>query len=159
MKKKTNKKAKGRAPGRRRGPVKGVGAIDFGSVAVTVLCTMGGAVLPEVALAKFAPTMDPKVTGGIQALAGGLLLASLPGNQFLGGVGSGMIAGGSIRFMKAVAPGLFGAEATAPVNGIGEFREQALVVDTDFDDDTVSGLGNPDFEGAEKTAGGGPNVS
>jgi len=137
---------------RRRQRMHGVGAVDF----TNVLGVIAGAVAGNM-LNKVVPsTVDPRlVSGGKLALGVALPMFAKSGStkNILAGVGSGMVAVGSIELLKAVAPTMMSGLGedefiSVSLDGIGEsvLAEDVLSGDIDVINGDISVVNGDDYE-------------
>lgn len=143
-KRKKHKKSKMSGVKRRR---HSVGAVDI----TNILSVVAGAVAGSMVNKVVPSTVDPRlVSGGKVALGVALPMLSKSGStkNILSGVGSGMIALGSIELLRSFAPTMFaGADdefVSVSLDGIGEsvLAEDVLSGDIDVingDIDVVNG--------------------
>lgn len=135
---------------RRRQRMHGVGAVDF----TNILSVIAGAVAGNM-LNKVVPsTVDPRlVSGGKLALGVALPMFSKSGStkNILAGVGSGMVAVGSIELLKAVAPTMMSGIGedefiSVSLDGIGEsvLAEDVLSGDIDVINGDISVVNGDD---------------
>lgn len=133
--------------------ISGFDSASIEKTGIAVLSISAGVLLPEIVINKAIPNMSPKMTGIGQIFLGAAAKA-FSDNEMVQEAGSGAIAGGVLRLAKAFAPSLVGG--SAPVQGIGEgdFVEDALTIDGDYD--SVSGL---EQESATVASGNAPHRS
>lgn len=134
---------------RRSRRMSGVGAVDFTNILSVVAGAVAGGMLNKVV----PSTIDPRiVSGGKVALGVALPMLAKSGStkNMLAGVGSGMIAVGSVELIKNFAPNLMsglGADEefiSVSLDGIGEsvLAEDVLSGDIDVingDIDVING--------------------
>ena len=137
-KRKRNKRSKMSGVKRRR---HSVGAIDF----TNILSVVAGAVAGGM-VNKLIPTdskIDPRiVSGGKVALGIALPMLSKSGStkNILAGVGSGMVAVGSVELLKGLAPAMFAGIGedefvSVSLDGIGE----SVLAESVLAEDVLSG--------------------
>lgn len=123
---------------RRSRRMSGVGAVDFTNILSVVAGAVAGGMLNKVV----PSTIDPRiVSGGKVALGVALPMLAKSGStkNMLAGVGSGMIAVGSVELIKNFAPNLMsglGADEefiSVSLDGIGESVLAADVLSGDID--------------------------
>jgi hypothetical protein len=126
-----------------------VGAIDF----TNILSVVAGAVAGSMVNKVVPSTVDPRlVSGGKVALGVALPMFSKSGStkNILSGVGSGMIALGSIELLRSFAPTMFSGVddefVSVSLDGIGEsvLAEDVLSGDIDVINGDISVVNGDD---------------
>lgn len=134
----------------RRSRMSGIGAVDFTNILSVVAGAVAGGMVNKLIPAD--SKIDPRiVSGGKVALGVALPMLSKSGStkNILAGVGSGMIAVGSVELLKGLAPAMFSGIGedefvSVSLDGIGEsvLAEDVLSGDIDVvngDIDVVNG--------------------
>lgn len=117
--------------------------LDFKKAGMHVISTGMGAVGAKI-LNKPLANMNPKLRAFLK-IAGGVLLPTFAKNDFMQGIGSGLVAVGAAELVTEFMPGLAGIGDT-DMSDVG-FIEQSSTVSGPYDaevygtDDEMSGIG------------------
>lgn len=143
----------------RRSRMSGIGAVDFTNILSVVAGAVAGGMVNKLIPAD--SKIDPRiVSGGKVALGVALPMLSKSGStkNILAGVGSGMIAIGSVELLKGLAPAMFAGIGedefvSVSLDGIGEsvlaesvLAEDVLSGDIDVINGDIDVVNGDDFD-------------
>lgn len=143
----------------RRSRMSGMGSVDFTNILSVVAGAVAGGMVNKLIPAD--SKIDPRiVSGGKVALGVALPMLSKSGStkNILAGVGSGMIAVGSVELLKGLAPAMFSGIGedefvSVSLDGIGEdilaeniLAEDILAGDIDVINGDIDVVNGDDFD-------------
>lgn len=141
-KKGAKKTGKRKSPARRK--MSGIGGDTLKTYGGIMIGVVGGSMLAQ----KVAPTMDPKIKGGILA-AGGLFVASKAKGGLMSGIGLGLSVAGGTQLLKG-----FGV-----ISGIAQ-PYQRRIAGNAAQTSVMAGRGvNRGFNGETQVMGGNPAMT
>ena len=148
------KRKKHKVKMRRKSRVSGIGAVDFTNILSVVAGAVAGGMVNKLIPAD--SKIDPRiVSGGKVALGIALPMLSKSGStkNILAGVGSGMIAIGSVELLKNLAPAMFSGIGedefvSVSLDGIGEdiLAENVLAGDFDVVNGDIDVVNGDDYD-------------
>ena len=153
------KRKRNKSKMRRRSRVSGMGAVDFTNILSVVAGAVAGGMVNKLIPAD--SKIDPRiVSGGKVALGIALPMFSKSGStkNILAGVGSGMVAVGSVELLKGLAPTMFAGIGedefvSVSLDGIGEdilaeniLAENVLAGDIDVVNGDIDVVNGDDYD-------------